>query len=147
MKVILLKDVQKLGKKFDVKEVSDGHAQNFLIPRGLVSPATPSMMAKVHGLKEKDMAEKKIQADLLVKSFDTIKKTVITIAGKANEKGHLFAGINKEMLLTEVLKQAHLNLDPENVVLEKPLKEIGEHKVKVEAMGKSAEMTVVVEGE
>jgi len=52
MKVILLKEVPKLGHKFDVKDVSDGHAQNFLIPRGLVVPATPA-------------AEKKIKAPLM----------------------------------------------------------------------------------
>jgi large subunit ribosomal protein L9 len=147
MKVILLKDVPKLGKKFDVKDVSEGHAQNFLMPRGLVTPATESAVKKLAEQKEKAGAEEKIQAELLVKSLDQLKKATITISGKANDKGHLFAGITKEILLAEILKQAHMNLDPETVVLEKPIKELGEHKVTVQALGKKAEVTVVVEAE
>ena len=147
MKIILLKDVPKLGKKYDVKDASDGHAQNLLIPRGLAAIATPAMMNKVNMQKEKDNAEMKIQADLLVKSLDTIRKTTVTIKGKANEKGHLFAGISKDILIAEIFKQVHLNLDPETIVLEKPLKELGEHKVSIEALGKKADLTVVVEAE
>ena len=147
MKVILLKDVPKLGKKFDVKDVSDGHALNFLMPRGLVTSATESAVKKLAEQKEKAGAEEKIQAELLVKSLGALKETTVKISGKANDKGHLFAGITKEILLAEILKQAHMNLDPETVVLEKPIKELGEHKVTVQALGKSAEVTVVVEAE
>ena len=132
MKVILLKDVPKLGRKFDVKDVSEGHAQNFLIPRGFVAPATDAAVKKLNEQKEKDGAEKKIQAELLLKSFGVLKETIIKISGRANDKGHLFAGIGKETLIAEILKQAHLNLDPETVILEKPIKEVGEHKVTVE---------------
>jgi len=147
MKVILLKDVPKLGRKYEVKNVSDGHAQNFLIPRGLVAVASDTAVKKINEQKEKDVAEGKIQAELLVKSLDQLKKATIHISGKANDKGHLFAGITKEILIAEILKQTHLNLDPETVLLEKPIKELGEHKVTVSALGKKAEVTVVVEAE
>lgn len=147
MKVILLKDVPKLGRKYDVKDVSDGYALNLLMPRGLCIPATDTAVKKLTEQKEKDGTEKKIQAELLLKSFGVLKETVIKISGRANDKGHLFAGIGKETLIAEILKQAHLNLDPETVVLEKPIKEIGEHKVTVQALGKKAEVTVVVEAE
>lgn len=147
MKIILLKDVPKLGRKYDVKDVSDGHAQNFLIPRGLVAPATTQMVQKINQQKEKNDAEKKIQADLLFKNLDTIKKTTVTIKSKANEKGHLFAGVNKDDLIAEIFKQTHMNLDPETIILEKPIKEVGQHKVTIEALGKKADMTVVVEAE
>jgi large subunit ribosomal protein L9 len=147
MKVILLKEVPKLGRKYDVKNVSDGHAQNFLIPRGLVAPATPQAVKKIEEQKQKEGAEKKIQTELLVKSFDELKGKTVTVKGKANEKGHLFAGVTKEILIEEIFKQTHLNLDPETVVLEKPIKEIGEHKIVVEVLGKKAEVTVVVEAE
>ena len=147
MKVILLKDVQKLGRKFDIKNVSEGHAQNFLIPRGLVAVATDTAVKKLEAEKEKAGAEEKIQAELLVKSLGVLKETTIKISGKANDKGHLFAGITKEILLAEILKQTHLNLDPETVVLDKPLKELGEHKVMISTLGKSAQVTVVVEAE
>ncbi len=147
MKVILLKDVPKLGRKYEVKNVSDGHAQNFLIPRGFAVPAIESAVKKIDQQKEKDGAEKKIQAELLVKSLDQLKQVVIHISGKANDKGHLFAGIGRETLIAEIFKQTHLNLDSESIVLDKPIKEIGQHKVTVQALGKKAEVTVVVEAD
>ena len=117
------------------------------MPRGLVTSATESAVKKLAEQKEKAGAEEKSQAELLVKSLGALKETTVKISGKANDKGHLFAGITKEILLAEILKQAHMNLDPETVVLEKPIKELGEHKVKISALGKSAELTVVVETE
>jgi large subunit ribosomal protein L9 len=147
MKVILLKEIPKLGHEYDIKNVSDGHAQNFLIPRGLVAVATDAAVKKLEEQKEKDGTEKKIQAELLREQLGSLKGVTIKISGKANDKGHLFAGIGKETLLAEIFKQTHLNLDPESLVLDKPLKELGEHKVAVAALGKSAELTVLVEME
>lgn len=147
MKVILLKDIPKIGKKFEIKDLSEGHVLNLLIPKGLVTPATPQAVLKIALEKEKVDGEKKIQDDLLVKSLDTLKNATVTIVSKANEKGHLFAGINKEMLISEIFKQTHLNLSGDSIVLEKPLKEVGEHKVTIQALGKKADMTVVIKGE
>lgn len=144
MKVILLKDIPKVGKKFEIKDLSEGHVLNFLMPKGLVSIATPQAIQKIALEKEKIEGERKIQSDLLVKSLDVLKNTTVTISGKANDKGHLFAGINKDTLIAEIFKQTHLNLDPETVVLEKPIKEVGEHKVTIQALGKKAEMKVVI---
>jgi large subunit ribosomal protein L9 len=145
MKVILIKDVPKLGRKYEVKNVSDGHALNLLLPRGLAVIATDAAVKKISEQKEKDGAEKKIQAELLLKSLSVLKETTIHIVGKANDKGHLFAGITKEILLAEILKQTHLNLDPEAVILEKPIKELGEHKIVIQALENKAEVKVMVE--
>ncbi len=145
MKIILLKDIPKVGKKYDIKDVAEGYALNMLIPKGLASVATAQAVKKVDMEKSREMAEKKIQGDLLVKSLETIKKLTLTLTEKANEKGHLFAGVTKEILAEHIKKQARLNIDPENIILVKPLKEVGEHKVTVEAMGKKAEFTVVIE--
>ena len=145
MKIILLKDVPKVGRKYDIKDLSDGHALNFLIPRGLAEIATAQALKKVEQYKANEATEKKIQGELLAKNLDTIKTLTITLKEKANDKGHLFAGVTKEMLVAEIFKTAHLNLDPESIRLEKPIKEIGEHKVTVEAMDKRAEFTVNIE--
>lgn len=147
MKVILLKDVPKLGKKYDIKEVAEGHALNMLIPRGFVELATPQALNKIKQLKNKDDSEKKIQADLLIMSLETIRNAKVVIKGKANEKGHLFAGISKDELIEEIYKQIHLNLDPDTVILPKSIKEVGEHKVSVEALGKKADLTIIIEAE
>ncbi|HEY4505535.1 MAG TPA: 50S ribosomal protein L9 [Candidatus Paceibacterota bacterium] len=146
MKIILLKDVAKVGRKYDIKEVAEGYALNLLIPRGVAQVATPQAIRNVESLKAQDAMEKKVQGELLVKSLDTIKTLVLNIKEKVNEKGHLFAGITKERLIEEVMRKARINLNSESIKLDKPIKEVGEHKVTVEAMGKKAEFSVVVEG-
>lgn len=143
MKIILLKDVRKVGKKYEVKEVAEGFATNMLIPRGDAIVATPDNTKKVSVLKAKDEMYKKIDEELLNKNLLAIKSTILEIQGKTNEKGHLFAGIHKEQL-SEELKKNHIDILPEFIVLEKPLKEIGEHEVEVEAHGKKVKFKVVI---
>lgn len=145
MKVILLKDIPKVGKKYDIKNVAEGYALNLLIPKGLAQIATPQ--AEKNLLRDKALAttEKKVQGELLLKNLEVIKTLVLNIKEKANDKGHLFAGITKERLVKEILKTSRLNLDAESLVLEKPIKEVGEHEVVVEVLGKSAKFKVSVE--
>jgi large subunit ribosomal protein L9 len=145
MKVILLKDIPKIGKKYDVKDVADGHALNMLMPRGLVRAATSDALKKVEEMKARDLAEKRIQGELLAKNLESIKDLKVVLKEKANDKGHLFAGITKEMLSSEIQKIARINVDPESIKITKPLKEVGEHKVTVSAMDKKVEFTVTVE--
>ena len=99
MKIILLKDIPKIGRKYDVKDVADGYALNLLIPRELAAIASPQAMKRVEQMKEKEGAEKKIQADLLLKNLETIKGLTLNLKEKANDKGHLFAGVTKEILV------------------------------------------------
>jgi large subunit ribosomal protein L9 len=145
MKIILLKDVPKVGRKFDIKNVADGYATNMLLPRGLAMIATTEAIKKIEGEKAKLDAEKKIQGELLVKTLETIKGITLTLREKANDKGHLFAGVTREILAEELMKSARINIDPTSIVLDKPLKEVGEHKVTVEALGKKAQLTVVIQ--
>ncbi len=147
MKVILLKDVAKIGRKYDIKNVADGYALNMLIPRGLATAATDSAVKKVEILKANDTTDKKIQAELLLKNLEVIKNLTLNLKEKANEKGHLFAGVTREMLAAEIAKATRLLIDPESIALPKPIKETGTFKVGVSAMGKSAEFTVIVEAE
>lgn len=147
MKIILLKDIPKVGKKYDIKNVSDGYALNLLIPRGLAQPATPDMIRKVEETKSKDLADKQIQNELLLKNLEVIKKTEISFKEKANDKGHLFAGITKEAIAKELEKVTRFNLDVESIKLEKPIKETGQHKVEIEVLNKKADFLVNVEAE
>lgn len=144
MKVILLKDVAKVGRKYDIKDVAEGYAQNMLLPRGLAKIATKDAIAKVEQLKANDLTNKKIQEELLLKNLEIIKNLKIELKEKANEKGHLFAGVTKETIWKEVTKSTRLTLDIDSIVLNKPLKEVGEHKITVEAMGKKAQFIVKI---
>lgn len=145
MKVIFLKDVQNVGRKYDIKNVADGYALNMLLPKKLVEIATPQAIKRVEEMKNNDLTQKRIQEELLQKNLETINSITITIKGKANEKGHLFAGITKEVLVAEVQKKSRLNIDPDLVQLPKPIKEVGSHKIVVQAGNKKAELTLVVE--
>ncbi len=145
MKVIFLKDVPNVGRKYDVKNVADGFAINMLIPRKLAELATPSAVKKIEEMKNNDLTQKRLQEELLEKNLETIKNLTVTMKGKANEKGHLFAGITKEMLVTEIKRVSRLEMGPELIVLPKPIKEIGSHKVTVQAGNKKADFTLIVE--
>jgi large subunit ribosomal protein L9 len=144
MKVILLKDVQKVGKKFEVVSVSEGFAMNSLIPRGLAEAATEKALARALKFKAADEADRKVREDLLLKNLKDIAGVTLEISGKANEKGHLFAGIHKEEIVPALKEQTRLDIDPSYIVLDKPLKEVGEHKVEVKVQDKSVQFTLVI---
>lgn len=145
MKVILLKDVAKLGKRFDIKEVSSGHGLNLLIPKGLAVSATPDAIRKLEGQKKKADTDLKVREDLLVKNLKDLADTVLNVSGKANDKGHLFAGMHREEIATELEKQTGLQIDPSFVQLEHPIKEVGEHMIEVKGGGKSVKFKLVIE--
>lgn len=144
MKVILLKDVQKVGRKFNIVTVADGYALNSLFPKGLAEVATPKAIERAEKFLAQEDADRKVREDLLMKNLKDISGVTLEIAGKANEKGHLFAGIHKDALVPALKEQTRLDIDPSYIMLEKPLKEVGEHKVEVKVQDKSAEFTVVI---
>ena len=145
MKIILLKDVPKLGRRYDLKDVSSGHALNMLIPQGMAVSATPDALKRYEVERKKAEGERKLHEDLLVKNLKDLQGKVLTISGKANEKGHLFAGLHREAIAAELQKQTELQIDPSFIELDHPLKEVGEHTVEVKGGGKSATFKVVIE--
>ncbi|MBU6232265.1 50S ribosomal protein L9, partial [Patescibacteria group bacterium] len=81
MKVILIKDVPKLGSRYEVKDVSSGHATNLLIPQGLALAATPDALKRLETQRKQAEAERKIHEDLLVKNIKDLDGKTITISG------------------------------------------------------------------
>ncbi len=144
MKVILLKDVSKLGRKYDTKDVSSGYALNLLIPKGLAIAATSESIKKVESEKKRSEGDKKVQDDLMLKSLGELEGKSLNITGKANEKGHLFAGIHKEQVSQEITKATRLQIDPESIIIDHPIKELGEHKIEVMGAGKKVHFTLVI---
>ncbi len=144
MQVILLKNVAKLGKKYDVKEVSDGYALNFLIPKGIAEPALGGAIKKLEDLKTKEEENRKIQEDLLSKNLHSLEGVVLEMEETANEQGHLFAGIHKEEIVVELERQTRLEILPEHIILEKPIKEVGEHEIEVSVQDASVKFKLSV---
>lgn len=147
MKVILLKDVKKVGKKYEVKDVADGFAVNMLIPNGSAIIASAGNLKNLEAKKQADMAHNAKNIEEIERVLNEIKGSGITITEKANEKGHLFAGVHKEKIAEEVKKQKGVEIKAEAILLSKPLKEFGEHKIAVRVGEKEASFVLNIKAE
>lgn len=131
MRVILLEDVKKLGQKGDVVNVADGYARNFLIPRGLAAEATQGRIKELDHMKKKQAEQKKKEeedARSLGARMDGLK---VDLSARVGDAGKLFGAIsNKD--IAEALKNQHgITVDKKKIVLDAPLKTLGEHNVVV----------------
>jgi large subunit ribosomal protein L9 len=144
MKIVMLKDVKGVGRKHDIKTVADGFALNSLIPQGVAEVATAKALARVEAVKKLEEADKKVQADLLSKNLKSIHDAQVEVTVGANEKGHLFAGLHGAEIAPLIKEQTRIDVLPEFIVLDKPIKEVGEHKIDINVHGKTATFTLVV---
>jgi large subunit ribosomal protein L9 len=147
MRVIFLRDVPRAGKRHDVKEVNDGYAVNFLFPKKLAEPATPRTLADLEKRKKEIIVEKKIQEELLDRSLAEIKDKTIHLQGKANERGHLFSAIHKKEIVEALASELRATIGEEFIILNKPIKELGEFEILVEIKNKKSSFKLVVEKE
>ncbi len=131
MKVILLQDIEKLGKKYDLKHVADGHARNFLLPKNLVKPATEENMkwleVQKEALRQKSEEElKKVQG--VASTMDGLE---IILPMKIGEKEQLFEAVTAQKIV-EKLKEQGFEVKKTQIVLKEPIKELGEFSVKIQ---------------
>lgn len=145
MKVIFLKDVPRVGKRHDIKEINNGYAINFLFPRKLAEMANARNVAELENRKKEIVIKKEIQEELLDKNLDEIKGKEITIRGKANEKGSLFSAIHKKEIVEEMKKENRIDIKEEFILLEKPIKEIGEFEIFIQIKNKKSSFKLIVE--
>jgi large subunit ribosomal protein L9 len=144
MKVVLLKDEKNVGRKFDIKEVADGFALNYLIPNKVALQATPNVLKSIEVEKAKHEAERKVHMDLLLKNLSHIDGKEITMTEAANEKGHLFAAVHINEIIPVLQEQTRIQIDPQYIVLEKPIKELGDFKIPVKVGEKTAEFVLKI---
>ncbi|MFH1462534.1 MAG: 50S ribosomal protein L9 [bacterium] len=130
MRVILLKDVEKLGKKFEVKEVKAGYARNFLIPQGLVKPASKEAIIWLE--TQKEIAEKKAEDDLKKnqEKASSIDDREVVIPVKVGEEDQFFESVTAQKI-SEKLKEAGFDIKKNQIELTEPIKELGEFPVKI----------------
>lgn len=147
MKVILLQDIEKLGKKYDIKEVKDGYARNFLIPDNLVKLATKENLKWVAEQRKKEEERAAEELKKVQESASTLDGTEINISVKVGGDEQLFESIN-EQKIAEKLKEAGFKIKKSQIKLEKPIKELGEFPIKITLdHNLEAEITVVVTAE
>lgn len=145
MKIILLQDVKGTGKKGEIKDVADGFARNFLFQKKLARLASREALVDLKAQEEK--LKKQMERELH-ESQETAAKldgVEIEISAKTSETGTLYSAINSLKIVQEVKKNFGLVIKPEQVVITKPIKELGEHKVLIKfPHGLEAEVDVVI---
>lgn len=132
MKVVLLEDVKAVGRKHDVKEVSDGYARNFLFPNKLAKPATASSLKEAEttkALQEKGEAEHLKRLHEIAKLLD---ERMLEFEVKADEKGTIFGSVTKDMILKNLRDTDLVRNERVELKMDHPLKELGEHKIEVD---------------
>jgi len=148
MRVILLKDVDKVGKKYETKEVKNGYARNFLIPNGLAKPATKEAVVWLE--TQKEIEEKKSEKELkktqeVASTFDGQEIIIPVKIGK--ERDQLFESITAQKI-SEKLKELGLEIKKNQIELPEPIKELGEYPVKIKfEHNLEAEIKIIVVAE
>jgi len=130
MRVVLLKDVDKLGKAGNTKEVSDGFARNFLIPNNLAKPATKKAIEELK--KEQELIAKKAEEELkttqeIVSEIDGLE---VDISVKTKENGEIYGSLSSQKISQE-LKKKGFNIKKNQIKLKEPIKKLGEYPVMI----------------
>lgn len=143
MKIVLLKDIHGIGKKYDTVTVADGFALNSLIPKKHAEFATPAVVLRYTKLKEAEGEQRKVREEDVLKNIENIISKTYEIKAKANEQGHLFAALHKDQVAEVIGVDSHfINLD-------KNIKEVGEHAIEVKVQDKTftVKLEVIAEAE
>lgn len=145
MKVIVIKDTKNVGKKGDIKNVSDGYAKNFLIPNGIVMEATPANIRDLERKKAADAEKRaidKASAEVLKAKLAEIETVLQT---KAGEGGKVFGSITSKDISDALMTQHGIEIDKKKIVLENPIKQLGEYTITAKLYQEvTAEFKVIV---
>jgi large subunit ribosomal protein L9 len=146
MEIILLQDVDKVGKKGEVANVSEGYARNYLFPRKMAEMATPGRIAQVRKIMEQKAAHLRREAEQAEETRDLLAKTVLTIPAPVGSGDRLFGSITSQDIATAIFAARKIRVDKRNVDLEEPIKTVGTYMVKVEVHNsvEPAEVKVMV---
>lgn len=135
MKVILIKDVARLGRRSEVKDVPSGHALNFLIPRKLAIIATPESMKRLSEQVSKQDEQKQESVHAFEEGLKKLSEGNIIYTTDANEQGHLFKGISKDDIAAH-LTSLGFAVQKNYITLDHPIKSLGVHEIPIAFSGK-----------
>lgn len=131
MKVVLLQDVKKMGKKGDVVEVSNGYGRNVLIRKGLGVEGTKANLNTAAQRQESKVFKDKVAADEAVIMAAQLKKVKVVIKVQCGEDGRIFGSVTGKDISEALEKQYKFKLEKKNIRLKSPIKTLGEYDVEV----------------
>jgi|UniRef100_A0A7C4PJV9 large subunit ribosomal protein L9 len=128
MKVLLIKDVYKLGRAGDVKRVADGYGRNYLLPQGLAVLATPGALKQVESIRARAAAQRAEQNKEMSGLADQLKNVVLTFPARAGETGKLYGSITTAMIAEALSKKVGATISRHQIEAE-PIRNLGEFRV------------------
>ena len=131
MKVILQTDVKGMGKRGDVVNASDGHARNFLFPRGLAIPADKQNLNVLSAKKSAEEHRRELEKQEAIKIKEKLKSMTLTIKTKAGENGKIFGSITSKEISDNLAKNFGIDIDKKKVVIKEQIKNLGEYTVEL----------------
>jgi large subunit ribosomal protein L9 len=130
MKVLLIKDVYKLGRAGDVKKVADGYGRNFLIPQGMAVLATPGAMKTAERIRSKATEKRAILNNEMGVVAEALVKVQLTFNARAGETGKLYGSITSQDVVDAIEKKAGLHIKRQQLDMQ-PLRTLGEHTIRI----------------
>lgn len=131
MKVIMTKDVKGVGQRDTMKEVSDGYALNFLIAQGLAVQATPEKIAALNAKIQKESASQAEREKEWQAHAKRLEQVTLSVHAKANDNGQLYEQLSPGLIVESVRKELGIDIPPDAIVLNAPIKAVGETTVGV----------------
>ena len=145
MQVILRQDVDKIGRRGEIVDVSRGYVRNFLVPRGLAEMATPGKLEEVrHEMEEAEERDRRM-AERASDIAATLNKSVITIEARTGEDERLFGSVTAANIASAIERARDIRIDRRRVKLDEPIKSLGTHQVPIQVHGEvEASVKVIV---
>ena len=146
MKVLLIKDVKGLGKAGEIKNVKDGYARNFLLPKGFAKLATDDVIKSWQEEQKKKEEELKKEISKINELKEKIENTTLVIKHKLGANGQLYGAVTNKEVASELLKQG-IEIDKKHIEM-KQIRSVGEYNVNIKlGYGIYANLKLIVEGE
>jgi large subunit ribosomal protein L9 len=135
MQVILKQDVDKIGRRGEIIDVSRGYVRTFLVPRGLAEMATPGKLEEVrHEMEEAEERDRRM-AERASEIAGILNKSVITIEARTGEDERLFGSVTAANIASAIERARDVRIDRRRVRLDEPIKSLGTHQVPIQVHG------------
>jgi large subunit ribosomal protein L9 len=135
VQVILKQDVDKVGRRGEIIDVSRGYVRNFLVPRGLAEMATPGKLEEVrHEMEEAEERDRRM-AERANEIAEILNKSVITIEARTGEDERLFGSVTAANIASAIERARDVRIDRRRVRLDEPIKSLGTHQVPIQVHG------------